>query len=142
LWSPSSRLLCGVSAFWPCLRVAMSSAGDCHLPHLITEDGPGAWSSSATLYRFVWVVKRGCMSQTALHAILGRAALVLWIVGLDLRDFKESGSKVGSPGEEGMLDWIVVSIRRGWTHKEVFTWMSPSFGGFLYDMALDAFSSV
>ncbi len=120
----------------------MSSAGDCPLPHLITEDGPGSWSSSAALYRFVSAVKRGCLSETALYAVLGRAALALRIVGLDLRDFMESGSNVGSPGDEGMLDWIVVSVRRGWTPREVLMWMFPSFGGLLYDMAQDASSSV
>jgi hypothetical protein len=120
----------------------MSSAGDCPLPPLITVDGPGSWSSSAALYRFVWVVKRDCMSQTALHAVPDRAALALWIVGLDLRDFTESGSRVGSPGDEGMLDWIVVSVRRGWTPKEVLTRVFPSFRGLLFDMALDASSSV
>ncbi len=91
----------------------MSSAGDWSLPPLITEDGPGSWSSSAALYRFVWVVKRGCISQTALHAVPGRAALALWIGGLDLRDFSDSVSRNGSLGDEGMLDLIVVSVRRG-----------------------------
>jgi hypothetical protein len=65
----------------------------------------------------------------------------LWIGGLDLRDFKESGSSVDSTGDEGMLDWIVAFVRRRWTSKEVITWMFPSFGGMLFDMALDASSS-
>ena len=82
----------------------MSSAGDCPLPHHITDDGHGSWSSSAALYRFVWVVKRGCLSRAALYAVPGRAALALWIVGLDLRGCMESGSIVCSPGDEGMLD--------------------------------------
>ena len=97
----------------------MSSVGDCSFPHHITEDGPGSWSSSAAMYRFVWAVKRGCLSRTALHAVPGRAAIALWIVGLDLRDFMGSGSNGGSPGDEGMLDWIVVFVRREWTPKEV-----------------------
>ena len=82
------------------------------------------------------------MSQSALHAVTGRAALALWIGGLDLRDFKKNGSSVASPGDEGMLDWVVVSLRRGWTPKEVLTWMFPSFGGMLFEMALDASSSI
>ncbi len=104
MWSPSPSLLCGFSAFLPCRGVAMASPGDCPLPHRFTEDGPGSWSSNAALYRFVWAVKRGCLSQSALHAVLGRAALALWIGGLDLRDFKENGSSVASSGDEGMLD--------------------------------------
>ena len=75
--------------------------------------------------------------QSALHAVLGRAPLALWINGLDLRDFRESGSRVASIDDEGMLDWIVLSVRRGWTPKEVLTLIFPCFGGLLFDMALD-----
>ena len=82
----------------------MASAGESPLPHLIAEDDPGSWSSSVALYRLVWVVKRDCLSHSALHAVHGRAALALWIGGLELRDFKENGSSVASPGDEGMLD--------------------------------------
>ena len=46
------------------------------------------------------------------------------------------------PGVEGMLDWVVVSVRRGWTPKEILTLMFPIFGGMLFDMALDASSSI
>ena len=119
----------------------MSSAGDLPLPRHNAGGGPGSWSSSAALYRFVWAVKRGCLSQTALLAVPGRAALALWILGLDLREFTDSGSNVNSPGDEGVLDWIVVSVRRGWTPREVLLWMFPGFGGLLYDLALDASSS-
>ena len=119
----------------------MSSAGGLPLPRHSTDGGPGSWSSSAALYRFVWAVKRGCLSQTALHAVPGRATLALWIIGLDLRDFTDSGYNVISPGDEGMLDWIMASVRRGWTPREVLLWMFPSFGGLLYDLALDASSS-
>ena len=142
MWSHSSSLLCEISAFWPCLGVAMTSAGDCPLPRVITEDGPGSWSSSVALYRFVWVVRRDCLSQSALHAVPGRAALALWIGGLDLRDFRESGSRVASNGDDGMMDLIVLSVRRAWTPKEVLTWMFPSFGGMLFDMALDVSCSI
>jgi len=77
------------------------------------------------------------LSQSALHAVPGRAALALWIRGLDLRDFRESGSRVASIDDEGMLDWIVLFVRRGWTPMEVLTCTFPSFGGFLFDIALD-----
>ena len=120
----------------------MASAGESPLPHLMTEDDPGSWSSNAALYRFVWAGKRDCLTQSALHAVPGRAALALWIGGLELRDYKENGSSVASPGDEGMLDWIVVYVRRGEPPKEVLTWMFPSFGGLLFDMALDASCSI
>ena len=85
---------------------------------------------------FHFSVKRQCLSQAVLHAVPGRTALALWIRGLDLRDFREIDSRVTS-NDEGMLDWIVLSVRRGWTPKEVLTWIFPCFGGLLFDMALD-----
>jgi len=117
--------------------VAMASASDCSLPALVSEFGPGSRASSAALYRFVWDVKRQCLSQSALHAVLGRAALALWISGLYLRDFRERGSRVASGDDEGMLERIELSVRRGWTPKEVLTWIFPCFGCLLFDMALD-----
>ena len=118
--------------------MAMGLAGDCPLPVLVSEVGLGCWTASAALYRFVWAVKRMCLSKIVLHAVPGRAALALWISGLDLHDFRESGSCVASRDDEGMLDWIVLSVRRGWTPKEVLSWIFPHFGGMLFDLALDA----
>ena len=119
----------------------MSSTGDLPLPRPSIDGDPGSWSSSAALYRFVWAVKRGCLSQTALLAVPGREALALWIVELELRDFSDIGSNVFSSGDEDMLDWIVASVRKGWTPREVLLWLFPIFGGLLYDLALDASSS-
>ena len=116
----------------------MASAGDCPLSVFVSKVGPGSWSSSAALYRFVWDVKRQLLTQSALHAVLGRAALAVWISGLYLRYFCERGSLVASNDDEGMLDWIVMSVRRGWTPKEVLVWIFPYFWGLLFDMALDA----
>ena len=81
------------------------------------------------------------MSHTALLAVHGREALALWIVELELRDFSDIGSNVFSSGDEDMLDWIVASVRKGWTPREVLLWLFPSFGGLLYDLAVDASSS-
>ena len=117
--------------------VAMASSGDCPLPALVSEVGLGSGSSSAALYRFVLVVKRQCLSRFVLHAVPGHAALASWIRGLDLREFRESGYRVASNDDEGLLDWIVLSVRRGWTPKEVLTWIFPCFGGLLFDLALD-----
>ena len=36
-----------------------------------------------------------------------------------------------------MLDWIVLSARRGWTPKEVVVWIFPCFGDLLFDMVLN-----
>ncbi len=118
--------------------MAMSSAGDCPLPVLGFGVGPGSWTSSAALYRFVWAVKRQCLTETALHVVLGRATLALWISGLELSEFGESGSCDSAPGDEGMLEWMVMSVRGGWTPREALTWIFPQFGGLLFDLALDA----
>ncbi len=56
---------------------------------------------------------------------------------MDLRDFSERESLVSARDDEGILDWIVISVRRGWTPKEVLVWIFPYFGGLLFDMALD-----
>ena len=119
----------------------MTSAGDLSLPAPVSEVGPVSWSSSAALCWFVWVVKRDCLPPAALRAVPGRAALALWISGLNLRDFREIGSSGASSDDEGMLDWIVLSVRRGWTPKEVLAWIFPSFGGLLFDLARDAAGS-
>jgi hypothetical protein len=61
----------------------------------------------------------------------------MWISGLDLREFIESGSPGAPTGDERMLDWIVLSVRSGWTPKEFLLWIFPSFGGLLFDLAKD-----
>ena len=119
----------------------MSSTGGVPSPRPSLGGVPGTWSSSAALYRFVWAAKRDCLSQAALLAVLGREALASWVIGLELRDFSDVGSNVSSFGDEDMLDWVVESVRNGWTPREVLLWMFPRFGGLLYDLALDASSS-
>jgi hypothetical protein len=72
-----------------------------------------------------------CLTEAALLAVLGRAALALWIGGLELSEFGESGSCEFSLGDEGVLDGIVLSVRSG----------VPQCGGMLFDLALDETSS-
>ncbi len=121
--------------------MAMGSAGDCALPVPGSEVGPGFWTSCAALYRFVWAVRRQCLTEAALLAVPGRATLALWVGGLELSEFGESGSCDSSLGDEGVLDWIVLSVRRGWTPREVLTWIFPQYGGMLFDLDLDEASS-
>ena len=126
-----------VSTSWPLLIVAMSLAGGARLQVLVLEAGRDSWASSNSFYRFVWAVKRGCLSRFALHAFPDRAALALWIRGLDLRNFREGGSPGALSGDERMLDWIVLSVRSGWTPGEVLLWIFPSFEGMLFELAID-----
>ena len=85
----------------------MSSASGLPLPVLVSKAGPGSWASRDSLYQFVWAVKRCYLSYSALHAVPDRAALAMWIGGLDLRDFREGVSPGAPSGDERMLDWIV-----------------------------------
>ena len=78
-----------------------------------------------------------CLSEAALHAVPGRAALALWICGLEISEFEESGFCMSTSGDERTLVWIVLSVRQGWTPREVLIWIFPDFGGLLYDLALD-----
>ena len=93
--------------------MAMGSSGDCPLPVPIVEVGPGSLTSSTALYRFVWVARRLCLFEAALHVVPGRAALALWIGGLEISEFGESGFCVTTSGDERMLDWIMLSVRHG-----------------------------
>ena len=102
--SPFSSLDCGFATYVICFGVAMTSAGDLSLPAPISEVVPESWSSSAALCRFVWAINRHCLSPAALRAVPRRAALALWIIGLDLRDFREIGSLGASSDDEGVLD--------------------------------------
>ena len=82
-------------------------------------------------------MKRSCVSYSALQAVPDRPALALWIGGLDLCAFREGGSPGAPSGDERMLDWIVLSVRSGWTPMEVLLWIFPSVGGMLFDLATD-----
>jgi hypothetical protein len=57
----------------------MSSAEDPSLPVHAAEDVRGSWTSCALLHRFAWAVKRCGLSSSALQAVLGRAALAVWL---------------------------------------------------------------
>ena len=115
----------------------MSPAGGLPPPDHVAEADRGSLTSSASLYRFVWAVKRCCLSSSVLRAVLGRATLAVWLGGLDLRDFREGESPDAPSNDERMLDWIVLSVKNGWTPKEVMLWIFPSSGGLLFDHAID-----
>jgi hypothetical protein len=74
------------------------------------------------------------LSSSALRAVIGRAALAIWLGGLELRDFGVSLDSLEPPGapnvDEMMLDWIVTSVKCGWTPREVLLWIFPSLGGY------------
>ena len=137
LYPMSLSIFRDFSTYWPLLIVAMSSASGLPLSVIVSEAGGGSWASSNYLYRFVWTVKRSFLSCSAHHAVPGRAALALWIGGLDHRDFIEGGSLGALSGDERMMDRILLSVRSGWTPREVLSWIFPSFGGMLFDLVID-----
>ncbi len=47
----------------------------------------GSWTSSASLYRFVWAVKRCCLSPSILQAAPRWAALAMWLDEMVFREF-------------------------------------------------------
>ena len=82
----------------------MSPAGGLPLPVQVTEADRVSWTSNASLYGFVWAVKRCCMSSSVLHDVHGRAALAVWLGGLLLRGFGEGESPDAPNANERMLD--------------------------------------
>ena len=57
---------------------------------------------------------RGCgLSSSVLQAVPDRAALAVWICKLDLCDLGEGDSPDVPSAYEGMLDWIVLSVKSG-----------------------------
>ena len=66
-----------------------------------------------------------------------RSALAVWIQKLDV---SANGSKSGVPAssaDDAMLVWLVVSLRCGWTPREVLIWFFPAFGDLLFKMISD-----
>ena len=47
------------------------------------------------------------------------------------------GSASPPSADEAMLDWLVSSVRLGWTPREVMIWFFPDFGDLLFDMISD-----
>jgi len=115
----------------------MSPAGVLPLPVQVTKVDRGSWTSGVSLYIIRWAVKRCCLPYSILRVVPDRAALAVWLGGLDLCDFG-AGESPGAPSaDERMLDWIVSSVKSGWTPREVILWIFPSFGGLLFDLVRD-----
>ena len=123
----------------------MSTAGGLPLPVPAAEVDRGSWTSCVSLYRFVWAVRRCCLSSCVLQAVSGRAALATWVSGLELREFRVGAEALESPdapsADERMMDWIVASVKSGWITREVLLWIFPSFLGLLFDMICDGSGS-
>jgi len=94
-----------------------------------------AWTSSVSLTRFVWVIQHG--SGLGPRAECSRAALAVWLRKLDLSTSRAEDDPSPPSAEESMLDWLVASVRLGWTPREVLAWFFTVFGDLLYLMISD-----
>jgi len=78
-----------------------------------------AWTSSVALTRFVWAVKYGDSVGDGPRVSCSRAALAVWIRKLKLVDPRGVDVPTSPSADEAMLDWLVTSVRSGWTPREV-----------------------
>ena len=73
------------------------------------------------------------------------AALPHWLYGLQKLDVSVNGSESGTPASssnEEMLDWLVVSVRSGWTSRVVFAWFFLVFGDLMFQMIFDSVEEI
>ena len=95
------------------------------------------WTSSISLHRFVWALHLDAGLGSSPRLECRRAALAVWLHKLDISvNGSESGAPASSPDEE-MLDWLVVSVRSGWTPRAVMTCFFPVFRGLVVQMISD-----
>ena len=99
-----------------------------------TEPGDGrrgSWTASVSLTGFVWVVQHGVVVGGGPRGSCSHVALAVWI--RELRISSPRGDEVPFSLSVGdaMLDWLVSSVRCGWTPCEVLIWFFPVFGELL-----------
>jgi len=97
----------------------------------------GSWTTSLALTRFVWVVQHGVVVGDGLRGRCSRAALAVWIRKLHISSPRMGDVPTSSSVDDAMLDWLVSSVRCGWTPCEVLIWFFPVFGELLFHMISD-----
>ncbi len=93
------------------------------------------WSSSNSLARFVWAFRLG--SGLGPCTECDRAALAVWFRKLDLSVSRDEKELPPLSADEAMLDWLVSSVRLGWTTREVLNRFFTVFGDLLFRMISD-----
>jgi len=137
LFHGSLFLLRGFKSSGLSLCVVLSFAGGLSLDVEVAKVVWGSWTTCASLHIFAWVVRRCGLSASALQAVLGRAALSVWLSKLEIRVGGEGDPSDAPNADEGMLYWLVLSMESAWTPREVLMWMFPCFWGILFDMIKD-----
>ena len=97
----------------------------------------GSWTDSLAITRFVWAVQHGAVVGDGVRGSCSRAALAVWIRKLQISSPRGGDVSISSSVDDVMLDWLVSSVRCGWTPIEVLTWFFPVFGELLFHMISD-----
>ena len=88
----------------------------------------GSWTSSVSLTRFVWVVQHGAVIGDGPRGSCSRTTLAVWIRKLHVASPRGDEVPSSPSADEATLDWLVTSVRCGWTPREVLIWFFPVFG--------------
>ena len=97
----------------------------------------GSWTASLALTRFVWAVQHGDVVGDGVRGSCSRAALAVWIRKLHISSPRGEDGPTSVSVDDAMLDWLVSSVRCGWTSCEVLIWFFPVFGELLFRMISD-----
>ena len=96
-----------------------------------------AWTSYVALSGFVWAVQYGARVGDGPRVSCSRAALAVWIRKLNVTSPMGEDFPISPNADEAMLDWLVTSVRFGWTPQEVMLWFFLAFGDLLFQMISD-----
>jgi len=88
----------------------------------------GSWTSSVSLTRSVWAVQHGDVVEDGSRVSFSRAALAVWIRKLSVASPRGDEVSSSPKADEAMLDWLVISVRCGWTPREVLYGFSLYLG--------------
>ncbi len=86
-------------------------------PSVACDERHVFWTSSNSLARIVWAFRPG--PRLGPRAECEWAALPVWLRRLDLSASRDGEGLPPASADEAMLDWLVSSVRLGWTPREV-----------------------
>jgi len=107
---------------------------------VFVEPGDGrrwSWTASVALTRFVWAVQHGAVVGDGPRGSCNRATLAVWIRKLHVTSPRGDEVPSSPSVDDAMLDWLVSSVRCGWTPCEVLIWFFPVFWELLFHMISD-----
>ena len=96
-----------------------------------------SWTSFVALSRFVWAVQYGARVGDGPRASCSRVAPAVRIRKLKVTSSRGEDFSTSPNADEIMLDWLVTSVRFGWTPREVLVCFFPVFGDILFLLISD-----